>query len=357
MDREIQTQQDMSNFYVPDIAFNADTVEYGEGDVENMKILTPEQCRQFTDVAVERLAEYVKSYNLKTLVMGISGGIDSGVVAVIALKTIQKLELEGVNIGYKFMFLNCESSQEDYEKAKSLADTFGFKLEYADLTPSYKVMPEHKFHKQFPQKTEAQKKKLNIARGNLKCRSRMIMFRDVANLTNGIYLDTDDKSEEWMGFWTIAGDEGDIKLTQEVTKTEMYDLATYYGLPDDNLASLPGDGLGVTKGNLASDQLGMEYLKIEYVMSRFIMSNFDYNGSFDQLENPGFIELIDEVADIVGEKKEAVVKVLTQSLKTSFKRMGKSVINLIEDRADIGFPIVGSQQFNDIYLRAIQQSE
>lgn len=195
-----------------------------------MKILTGSQAKKIIHTAVNRLADYIREAGLKSVVLGISGGIDSAVVAAIGLLAIKKLKSHGYRVGYKYFFLDCDSRKTDLSKAKALANTCNFKLEEINLTEWFKASP-------LLSKIPKDHSKSKIARGNIKCRLRMIALYHFAQLENGICLDTDDLSEEYMGFWTRHGDEGDTKIIQHFTKNEVYDLGEYLEFPSKILSS------------------------------------------------------------------------------------------------------------------------
>jgi len=306
-----------------------------------MKILNNQQCLKFIDLSIKRLINYVKESDLRGITTGISGGIDSAVVAVIGLKA---------GLKFKYYFLDCESDPEDYKKARMLAERFKFTLEKIDLSQWYRQSPLLDF---IPKKNLSS----NIALGNIKARLRMITLYQMALLNNFIYLDTGDLSEKWIGFWTKHGDEGDVKIIQSLTKTEVYDLGEYLGLPEAILNSFPGDGLGVTRNNLAKEQLGLDYIYIEYIVSRFIGQGFDYNDNLEQLTMTKYVEMIKVVAQEIGKSEESVNKILERSLKTAYKRKhGDYAVNLLPDRSEFGFLKIGSDEFNKKYLKAVKIS-
>lgn len=315
-----------------------------------MKILTKTQCKKFVNLAVERLANYIRDSGLKGVTLGISGGIDSAVMAVVGLKTCEKLKSEGYDCSYKYVFLDCESDPGDYERAKALAKKFNFKLDHLDLTSWFKASP---LINEIPEGHPRAK----YALGNIKCRLRMISFYHFDQIHSYIYLDTDDLSEELMGFWTIHGDVGMVKVIQHITKTEVYDVAEYLGVPETILRNKPGDGLGITAGNQAVDILGLDYIYIEYVISRFVGNGLDPNGWSDQLESEKFIKLTEKVAQEIGQPVEKVDHILRHCLGTAFKRRyGDNVCHLLPDRKEFGFPEFGTKEFDKVYLKAIRRS-
>lgn len=315
----------------------------------DLEILSGGSGEVYINQAADKLVEYVAGNRIQNLVLGISGGLDSAVVAGLCLEAIGRLNERGIEVGYKMVFLDVESKPGDLEKAKELADKFGFVLEYGDLNQWYQANPLNEL-------TPETEKKSRVAAGNVKCRLRMVTLYDLANKMNGLVMDTDDFSELLMGFWTRHGDEGDVKLTQHVTKSEMRDIAKIMGVPESITSAAPGDGLGVTESNKASDQLyGLDYLAIEYIMSRFVGEGFLYNGDFVQLEEQRFQTLVESVAGEIGlaEEGEARVKgILAQALRTRFKRVGESAVDLMPEREEFGFLKFGSGEFNEKYLEA-----
>jgi len=302
-----------------------------------MKILDKNQCKKFVDLAVLRLKKYIRENNLKGITTGISGGIDSAVVGIIGQKT---------GVDFKYYFLACESDPQDYIKAKALARKFRFPLWEINLSQWYKSSPLlDLIPKNHP--------KSAIALGNIKARLRMISLYQQALLDNYIYLDTDDLSEDLVGFWTRHGDEGDVKIIQHVTKTELYDLGQYLGVPDIILQSKPGDGLNVTKNNQAIDQLGLDYIYVEYIASRFVEEGFDYNGNDKQLSQPKFLNLESTVADEISKPTYLVGNILKKTLASSYKRKyGDYAPHLLPCRTEFGFLKFGSKEFNKKYLKA-----
>ena len=312
-----------------------------------MKIISEATAEKFVNLAVAKLSQYIKENNLKGVTTGISGGIDSAVVAVIGIQSIKRLVSSGYQASFKYFYLDCQSDHQDLIKANILAKRFNFNLEICDLSRWYEKSPLLALiPKNHPQ--------AKIAQGNIKARLRMIALYQFALLNNYIYLDTDDFSEKLMGFWTRHGDEGDVKLIQEVTKTEVYDLAEYFHIPEEILKSLPGDGIGVTQNNLAIEQLGLDYIYIEYIISRFVEQGFDYNGSDQQLKLSKFLELQKIVAQEIYKPSNLIKKILERTLKTSYKRkFGDYAANLMPVRKKFGFLEFGTKAFNQKYLNAI----
>lgn len=294
-----------------------------------MKILNKSQCEKFVKLARSRLSQYLKDNRLSGMVMGISGGIDSAVTAAIT---------QTVSSDNQYYFLDCESEQDDYKRASVLANKLKINLKRIDLTDWYRQSP-------LLSNTSQNHIRRNISLGNIKARLRMISLYHIASLNNLICLDTDDLSEGWMGFWTRHGDEGDVKIIQQVMKSELYDLGEYLGLPEVILRSEPGDGLGVTDNHKAEDQLGLNYPHIDYILNRFIGKGFDVNGDFEQIRSPKITQFIKKVSLEIKKPEENVKKILTQVLKTGYKRKyGYYCADLMADRHEFDFLKIGSTE-------------
>ncbi len=323
-----------------------------------MKILKHQQATQITQEAVQKLAGYILKYGLKSLVEGVSGGIDSAILAAIMERTQAYLAKLDYHIDTHYYFLDCNSKPFDRERADALATKLGFLLEYVDLSYVYDT-PLVQFARVHAQ-TE---RDFRVARGNAACRERMKFLYQAALLFKGIYPDTDDLSEEWMRFWTLKGDEGNVKLFQHFTKREMYDLGEYLGVPQIILDSAPGDGLNVTEANAASDQLGLQYESTDYIVSRFVENGFNgtnddmENGEYVQLSSTKFRTLMAVVAGEIGTTQETVHKVLTQVLRYAFKvKAGDSAVHLLtaHDRVRFGLPEIGTPEFSSLYRELAQ---
>ena len=309
-----------------------------------MKLLTIKQAENFVNLAVERLYIYIESNHLDSAVIGVSGGIDSAVMATILRRTDHKLNEDKYEFRGLYYFIDIDSELTDLDKAKELSEMLKLQLKEIDLTDWFSKSPlttddRLKYHP-----------RARYALGNIKCRLRMITLYNEAQLHNGIVLDTDDFSEELMGFWTLHGDVGDVKIIQQLTKTEVYDLGEYLGLPKSILSSDPGDGLKVTDTSKAQDQLGLPYIQIEYIMSRFVEAGFDYNGGLYQLDEPKCQKLIKDVANILKTDADKITAVIKQSLRTSFKRKsGNCGIIFLPDRQEFGLPTFGTSEFSQRY--------
>ena len=221
---------------------------------------------------VNALAKYIDDTGLQSLVLGVSGGIDSAVIAALAYHAVRRSKVHIPIIGRS---ITIESNKEDeIARAHAIGLSFCDDFKELDLTPLYHCfLTDHEFEKGLSDK---------IAKGNIKARLRMIQLYHLAGITKGMVLSTDNYTELMVGFWTLHGDVGDYGMIQNLFKTEVYGLAEW--IADRDLATrregkaqamykcidaTPTDGLGISNSDL--DQLGAgSYEEVDNILIDFL---------------------------------------------------------------------------------------
>ncbi len=207
-----------------------------------------------TEKIVKFIREYYKSNNLKGVVLGISGGKDSGVVAALFCKALGNENVLGVT-------LPCHSMSSDKNDAKLVADKFGFELINIDLTSVYdSFISEINKLGTF---SEDEVKDSNI---NLKPKFRMASVYYLAalysKLKGGTYIvaGTSNLCELYVGYFTKGGDSTyDIGVLNNYTVDEVIKIGEYLEVPDQVIHKAPSDGLS---GLTDEDKLGVKYKDI-----------------------------------------------------------------------------------------------
>ena len=192
------------------------------------------------------LQDEVRKAGLTKAVMGISGGVDSAVVAVLAQKAFG-------NTSFLGLFLPAStSSASSLKDAQSLCDKFNIRTENApigNLTDTY-----------FKDKAAT---KLRI--GNFSARMRMATLYDISARENALVLGTSNKSEILLGYGTIFGDIAcAINPVGELYKTEIFEFAAYLGVPESILSKAPSADLW--EGQSDEDEFGFSYAQIDKVL-------------------------------------------------------------------------------------------
>lgn len=288
------------------------------------------------NVLVDELIDYLTKNNLKAMVLGISGGIDSTVVAAICHEVSKRTGIPLVGRS-----LPIKNKNDEFSVSKLVGEAFCDDFKVYALNRSYQAAlldacidagDANTANSYFLDELEEMSSRTPIANGNLQARCRMQHLYDIASLRKGLVMSTDNQTEYQLGFWTIHGDVGDYDPIQDLWKTEVYKLAEwvsdYYeeeGIAwapkergDEMLrisetikASItltPTDGLGISNSDL--DQIGAKsYAEVDDILRRLIPVKLNTNA---------FILHSVELAKLYGE--EVVTKVWNRHVASEFKR-------------------------------------
>ena len=205
----------------------------------------------------ERIVKWIKDYadenKIQSLVVGVSGGIDSAVVSTLCAET----GLPTFPLG---MPIHQDSDQE------SLSD-----IHLAWLEKKYKNVKTLKFNltKVFEKFKEALQEYSHddLSLANSRSRLRMITLYQIAGKYNGMVVGTGNKVEDYgVGFYTKYGDGGvDIAPIADIYKTEVWELGRHLGVNEKIIEASPTDGLWDDK-RTDEDQLGASYAQLEEAM-------------------------------------------------------------------------------------------
>lgn len=202
------------------------------------------------------LEEYVRKYHMQALVLGISGGIDSALTAVLAVEVCDRA---GIPLIGRSLTVETNGLSER-RRAEAVGKAYCTDFRETDLTDIYETV--RKGVEEIPSFPLTQDDK--VRRGNIKARLRMIYLYNLAQQRKGMVLSTDNRTEYLLGFWTLHGDVGDYAPLFGLWKTEIYAMAeTLAGKETDIrrsealracITAVPTDGLGISDSDL--DQLG-----------------------------------------------------------------------------------------------------
>ncbi|HVQ40746.1 MAG TPA: NAD(+) synthase [Vicinamibacterales bacterium] len=189
-------------------------------------------------------------------VFGLSGGIDSAVVAKLCQMAAPQRVL-GV-------ILPCYSHPQDETDARLVASAFSIPVAKVDLGPAFDALTESLQHavKGMPPRVESVDIKQQLPDANLKPRLRMASLYFIANSLNYLVAGTGNRSEITLGYYTKYGDGGvDVLPIGGLLKSEVRALARELGVPEPIITKPPTAGLWV--GQTDEAEMGFSYDTLE----------------------------------------------------------------------------------------------
>jgi NAD+ synthase len=205
---------------------------------------------------------YAKTNKISTLVVGISGGIDSSVVSALCARTGLKTIVVQMPIRQNKKLDNRSSLQASWLLERYPENVVHMNMDLTTVFSAFekKVDP-------FCQIEDDTYDTYKLASANSRSRLRMMTLYQIAQCHNGIVVGTGNRVEDFgVGFFTKYGDGGvDISPIGDCLKTEVWNMGRELGLPQEIIDAPPTDGLW-DDGRTDEDQLGMSYPELERAM-------------------------------------------------------------------------------------------
>ncbi len=229
------------------------------------------------------LADYVKKNNLKSVVIGLSGGIDSALVATLAVDALGKEAVFGVSMPSKY------SSDHSKSDAAELAKNLGIAFRTIEIEPAVSA---------YLHMTKLE----GVAEENVQARVRGTLLMGISNQEGHLVLATGNKSELAVGYSTLYGDAvGGFAPIKDLFKTDVWRLArwrnTKFGkdspIPESSITKEPSAEL--RPGQTDRDSLP-DYLVLDQILSLYI----DQGGDASAIIKSGFDKsLVEKVIKMV----------------------------------------------------------
>lgn len=200
------------------------------------------------------IRDFYEKNNIKGVVVGISGGKDSAVVAGLFTKALGKENVTGI-------LMPCHSKEEDKMNALELANHFGFELKEFDLTNIYDNYVEQIIALNNPDINDLVDSNINL-KPRLRTATLYYHASYLSKKNKGLYLvaGTSNKCEIYVGYFTKGGDNiADIQLLADLTVDEVIQVGEVIGVPYHIVHKTPDDGLS---GLSDEDKLGVKYRDI-----------------------------------------------------------------------------------------------
>ena len=192
---------------------------------------------------------YIQNSNAKGVIIGLSGGLDSSVAAVICQKVLGKKNTNCI-------FLPDNVTPElDIKHVKVLVNKFNLNLKEKNIEYYLNNIDDLFL-----------KKRDNIAMANVKARLRMLIIYEYANMTNNIVCGTSNKSELLVGYFTKYGDGGvDINPLGDLYKTQIFELGKHLKIPLEIITKAPTAGL--LKNQTDEIDLRISYNNLDLILA------------------------------------------------------------------------------------------
>ena len=203
---------------------------------------------------VEFLRESFKKAGFSKAVLGLSGGIDSALVAYLLRDALGKENVLAIMMPYK------SSNLDSLNHAKLVVEDLGINsktIEITDMIDAY-----------FKNEKEA----TSLRMGNKMARERMSILFDYSSKENALVVGTSNKTEIYLGYSTQFGDSAcALNPIGDLYKTNIWDLSRYLKIPNELIEKKPSADLW--EGQTDEQEMGLTYKEADQVLYRMLEEN------------------------------------------------------------------------------------
>ena len=207
---------------------------------------------QLAEKLVLWIRDKVLAAGCKGVVLGLSGGLDSSVAAVLCHRAFPQNTLA--------VIMPCYSNEEDIEHAQAVANKFSISTKTVVLDAAYdtllKVLPDDRVAPEVSR----------LAKANIKARLRMLTLYYFANRLKYMVVGSGNRDELSLGYFTKYGDGGvDIQPLGNLLKGQVRELARFLGIPQPIINKPPSAGLW--EGQTDEGEFGFSYDELDLYLA------------------------------------------------------------------------------------------
>jgi NAD+ synthase len=197
-------------------------------------------------IIVNFIKDYVSKVGVNGLVLGLSGGIDSSLVATLACEAIGPERVLGIMLP-----VDARKDAQNVADARELAESLKMRLDLFELKEAVATYDSLSLDK--------------VALGNLTARLRMVTWYARANQENLLVIGTGNKTELMIGYFTKYGDGGsDFLPIGDLYKENVWSLSRHVGIPEKIIKKAPSAGLW--KGQTDEGEIGASYAELDSIL-------------------------------------------------------------------------------------------
>ena len=253
-----------------------------------------DDLRELYQALVLGLRDYFRKCGFKSAVLGLSGGIDSALTAVLAVEALGKENVTGVAMPGPY------SSERSFRDAKSLAETLGIKCLELPITKSFQVMKEGLAHA-FKGRPE------DATEENLQARLRGVTMMALSNKFGSLLLTTGNKSELAVGYCTLYGDMcGGLAVISDLPKTLVYSLSRWINrdreiIPGSTIEKAPSAEL---RPNQTDQDALPPYDQLDAILALYVEENLPVSAIIARGHDEALVRRITSLVDLNEYKRE-----------------------------------------------------
>ena len=315
MDREGSVKHKCKTFFEEIFSFSLCQKEFSSTNTYDVQNQSNDYENLYEAIKVGAY-DYIKKSNLKGVLLGLSGGIDSALTLAIAADIFDKKDIEAVLLPSKY------TSNLSLQLAKEQCELLGIDYSTISIKDIDNVVNQSL-------KTRFNGYSKDITEENIQSRARGLLLMSISNKTGKILLTTGNKSELAVGYSTLYGDmSGSFATLKDIYKTDVYNLARFR----NNISQVIPEGVidRMPTAELAPDQYDIDTLPQYDVLDIILKSFIEEKKSLNEICDLGF-------------EKDLVSNVINMVIRNEYKRRQYAPGVKVSEKSfgrDRRFPIV-----------------
>jgi NAD+ synthase len=219
------------------------------------------------------LRKEVRRVGYEKVVVGLSGGVDSSLVAGLAAEAMGPENVIGLSMPYRL------SNPQSLADARAVAEAFEIELRVIEITPQIDA-----YFERFLEAGDAR-------RGNKMARERMTILYDVSVADNALVVGTSNKTEILLGYSTIFGDQASaLNPIGDLYKTQVWQLAAHVGVPAQVISKVPSADLW--EGQSDEQELGFTYEAVDRLLFNLVDRRYAPDDMVEMGHDRAFVEAV-----------------------------------------------------------------